>query len=174
MILLKQTKESYDNGILLTGIIILLLFAGSTSMEAQEDPPRPPSITVTGDLSFGAFYHGAAGGTVIISPAGARTSTGDIVLLGMGYSYSPARFNIYSNAGTIISILNGPDVQLSWSGFTMNLNIGTSFPASPFVNSNPYSVPTELTVGATLTVGNSVSNPPGTYTGSFNITLVVE
>ena len=98
MILLKQTKESYDNGILLTGIIILLLFAGSTSMEAQEDPPRPPSITVTGDLSFGAFYHGAAGGTVIISPAGARTSTGDIVLLGMGYSYSPARFNIYSNA----------------------------------------------------------------------------
>ena len=174
MILLKQTKESYDNGILLTGLIILLLFAGSTSMEAQEDPPRPPSITVTGDLSFGAFYHGASGGTVIISPAGARTSTGDIVLLGMGYSYSPARFNIYSNAGTIISILNGPDVQLSWSGFTMNLNIGTSLPASPFVNSNPYSVPTELTVGATLTVGNSASNPPGNYTGSFNITLVVE
>ncbi len=56
----------------------------------------------------------------------------------------------------------------------MNLHIGTSQPPSPFVNTNPYSVPTELTVGATLTVGNSASNPPGTYTGSFNITLVVE
>ncbi len=41
---------------------------------------------MTGDLSFGAFYHGAVGGTVTISPSGARTSTGDIVLLGMGYS----------------------------------------------------------------------------------------
>jgi hypothetical protein len=92
----------------------------------------------------------------------------------MGYPYSPSRYNINSNAGTVISILNGPDVQLAWSGYSMNLHIGTSLPASPFVNTNPYSVPTELTVGGTLTVGNSISNPPGTYTGSFNITLVVE
>ncbi len=170
----KNKKESNDKWILLKGIIITLLFTGSAVLKAQEDPPRPPSVTVTRDLSFGAFYHGSAGGTVTISPAGVRTSTGDIVLLGMGYSYSAARFNINSNAGTIINILNGPDVQLSWSGFTMNLHIGTSFPTSPFVNTNPYSVPTELTVGATLTVGSSASNPPGTYTGSFNITLVVE
>jgi len=170
----KKTKECFNNRILYTGIIIILLFAGPVELKAQEDPPRPPSISVTGNLSFGAFYHGTAGGTVIISPAGGRTSTGDVVLLSMGYSYSPARFNINSNAGTIINILNGPDVQLIWSGFSMNLHIGTSLPASPFVNTNPYSVPTELTVGATLTVGNSASNPPGTYTGSFNITLVVE
>ena len=170
----KQKKECSDKRIFLKGIVIIMLFAGSTVLNAQEDPPRPPSISVTTDLSFGAFYHGASGGTVTISPAGIRTSTGDIVLLGMGYPYSPARYNIYSNAGTIISILNGPDVQLTWSGFNMNLHIGTSFPASPFVNTNPYSVPTELTVGATITVGNSASNPPGTYTGSFNITLVVE
>jgi len=174
MILLKHKKECNDKWILLTGIVIILLFAGSSVLKAQEDPPRPPSIMITGDLSFGAFYHGVAGGTVTISPSGARTSTGDIVLLGMGYPFSPSRYNIYSNAGTIISILNGPDVQLTWSGFTMNLHIGTSLPGSPFVNTNPYSVPTELTVGATLTVGNSASNPPGTYTGSFNITLVVE
>ncbi len=174
MIIFNQEREGNDKWILLKGIFILILFAYSAALKAQEDPPRPPSVTVTGDLSFGAFYHGAAGGTVTISPEGVRTSTGDIVLLGMGYSYSAARFNINSNAGTIINILNGPDVQLSWSGFTMNLHIGTSSPASPFVNTNTYSVPTELTVGATLTVGNSASNPPGTYTGSFNITLVVE
>jgi len=170
----KQKKECSYKRIFLKGIVIIMLFAGSTVLNAQEDPPRPPSISVTTDLSFGAFYHGALGGTITISPAGIRTSTGDIVLLGMGYPYSPARYNIYSNAGTIISILNGPDVQLTWSGFNMNLHIGTSFPASPFVNTNPYSVPTELTVGATITVGNSASNPPGTYTGSFDITLVVE
>jgi hypothetical protein len=155
-----------------TGIIIL--FAASTEIKAQEDPPRPPSITVAADLGFGAFYHGAAGGTVTISPAGSRTSTGDIVLVGLGYPFSPALFNVYSNAGTVISILNGPDVPLTWSGYSMNLHIGTSFPVSPFVNPNPYSVPTELTVGATLTVGDALANPPGTYNGTFNITLVIE
>ena len=155
-----------------TGIIIL--FATSSEVKAQEDPPRPPSITVSQDLSFGAFYHGAVGGTVSVSPAGSRTSTGDIVLVGLGYLFSPASYNIYSNAGTVISILNGPDVPLTWSSYSMNLHIGTSLPASPFVNPNPYSVPTELTVGATLSVGNVLANPPGTYTGTFNITLVIE
>jgi len=153
---------------------IILLFAVSPEIKAQEDPPRPPSITVAQDLSFGAFYHGAVGGTVSVSPAGSRTSTGDIVLVGLGYLFSPARYNVYSNAGTVISILNGPDVPLTWSSYSMNLHIGTTLPLSPFVNPNPYSVPTELTVGATLTVGNALANPPGTYTGTFNITLVIE
>ena len=153
---------------------IILLFAASTEIKGQEDPPRPPSITVAQDLSFGAFYHGAVGGTVSVSPAGSRTSTGDIVLVGLGYLFSPARYNVYSNAGTVISILNGPDVPLTWTSYSMNLHIGTTLPLSPFVNPNPYSVPTELTVGATLTVGNALANPPGTYTGTFNITLVIE
>ena len=153
---------------------IILLFAVSPEIKAQEDPPRPPSITIAQDLSFGAFYHGAVGGTVSVSPAGSRTSTGDIVLVGLGYLFSPARYNVYSNAGTVISILNGPDVPLTWTSYSMNLHIGTTLPLSPFVNPNPYSVPTELTVGATLTVGNALANPPGTYTGTFNITLVIE
>ena len=155
-----------------TGMI--LLFAASTEIKAQEDPPRPPSITLTTDLGFGAFYHGALGGTVTITPAGSRTSTGDIVLIGLAIPFSAAHYNVYSNPGTVISILNGPDVPLTWSGYSMNLHIGTSFPASPFVNTNPYSIPTELTIGATLSVGNALANPPGTYSGTFNITLVVE
>jgi len=170
----RPNKVWIQERILLTGIVIIYFFAGSSELKAQEDPPRPPSISVTSDLSFGAFYHGAAGGTVTITPAGSRTSTGDVVLLGMGYLFTPSRYNVYSNAGTVISILNGPDVQLTWSGYSMNLHIGISNPASPFVNSNPYSVPTELTVGATLSVGNSMANPPGTYNGTFNITLVIE
>lgn len=154
--------------------LIILTTVFLNNVRAQEEPPRPPSITATSDLSFGAFYHGALGGTVTISSDGTRSSTGDIVLLGMGYTYSPARYNVYSNTGTVLSVLNGPDVALTWSGFSMNLHIGTSLPVSPFITTNPYSVPTELAVGATLTVGPPASNPPGTYTGTFDITLVIE
>jgi hypothetical protein len=170
----KRHTGRFPGRFILIATGVMLLFARSTDIKAQEDPPRPPSITVAQDLSFGAFYHGAVGGTVSVSPAGSRTSTGDIVLVGLGYLFSPARYNVYSNAGTVISILNGPDVPLTWSSYSMNLHIGTSLPVSPFVNPNPYSVPTELTVGATLTVGNALANPPGTYTGTFNITLVIE
>jgi hypothetical protein len=152
----------------------LLLFGVSNEIKAQEPPPRPPEITLTTDLSFGAFYQGAVGGTISISPAGSRAATGDIVLLGLGYPFSAAHYNIYSNPGTVISILNGPDVPLSWGGYSMNLHIGSCEPVSPFVNTNPYAVPTELTVGATLTVGNPLANPPGNYTGTFDITLVLE
>jgi hypothetical protein len=171
---LKQHIVSFRRRFILMASGTILLFAASTEIKAQEDPPRPPSISLTMDLSFGAFYHGAAGGTVEITPAGSRTSTGDVVLLGLGYPFSAAHYNVYSNAGTVISILNGPDVSLTWGGYSMNLHIGTSDPVSSFVNSNPYSVPTELKVGATLTVGNSLANPPGTYNGTFDITLVIE
>ncbi len=170
----KRHTGRFPGRFILVATGVILFFAGSTEIKAQEDPPRPPSITIAQDLSFGAFYHGAVGGTVSVSPAGSRTSTGDIVLVGLGYLFSPSRYNVYSNAGTVISILNGPDVPLTWSSYSMNLHIGTSLPVSPFVNPNPYSVPTELTVGATLTVGNALANPPGTYTGTFNITLVIE
>ncbi len=169
----KEIRYHGKRPVFLTALIILTTVFLNNA-RAQEDPPRPPSITVASDLSFGAFYHGSAGGTVTISSDGTRSSTGDIVLLGMGYIFSPARYNVYSNAGTVISVLNGPDVALTWSGFSMNLHIGTSLPVSPFVNTNPYSVPTELAVGATLTVGPPAANPPGTYTGSFDITLVIE
>lgn len=155
-------------------VVVFILLASSVKINAQEPPPRPPTITLINNLSFGAFYQGTSGGTVSISPAGIRTSTGDIILIGLGYPFSAAHFNVYSNPGTVISILNGPDVPLTFGGYSMNIHIGTSDPASPFVNSNPYTIPTLLSIGSTLTVGNPAANPPGSYSGTFEITFVFE
>ena len=170
----KQFTAPVRKWFMLITAVVLLLAHISFEVNAQEMPPRPPSVTLVRNLSFGAFYTGASGGTVSISPAGMRTSTGTILLLGLGFPFTSAQFNIYSNSGTVISILNGPDVPLSWSGYSMNLHLGASNPASPFVNSNPYIVPVQLTIGATLTVGSSAINPPGSYSGTFEITLVIE
>jgi len=51
------------------------------------------------------------------------------------------------------------------------LHIGSSNPASPFVSTVPYTVAIPLYIGGILTVGNSAANPPGSYTGTFNVTL---
>lgn len=159
--------------ILVIPALILLALPG---LKAQEAPPRPIRIYPTAQtLSFGAFYHGALGGSVIIDPSGTRSSTGDIVLLGLSFPYSAAMFEVHAHPGTIIAILNGPDVPLigSPSG-SMNLRIGSSIPASPFVSNVQFSTGIPLYIGGTLTVGNSVANPPGSYTGTFEITIVRE
>lgn len=146
------------------------------SIAAQEPPPRPITVTATGQaLSFGAFSQGAFGGTVSITAAGSRSSTGDVVLLNLGYSFSSAQYKIVANPGTVISLLNGPDVSLPGSnGGSMNLHIGNSSPISPFVTTAVPPTPTLLNVGGVLTVGSPVSNPPGSFTGSFNITFIQE
>ncbi|MCX6260483.1 MAG: DUF4402 domain-containing protein [Bacteroidia bacterium] len=157
-------------------IPVVLIYSLSPELKAQEPPPRPIRIDVTAQgLSFGAFYHGAVGGTVVILPSGSRSSTGDVVLLGLGYPFSAALFQVHANRGTVISILNGPDAVLTGipSG-TMSLHIGSSNPSSPFVSNVNYNIAIPLYIGGTLTVGNSAANPPGSYTGTFDITLVRE
>ena len=160
-----------DTGINLRRILILLLvlffYAGVQQVIAQEDPPRPIVVTATAQsLAFGAFYHGPAGGSVSVNPAGTRSSSGSVVLLGMGYIFSAAMFEIVGNPGTVISLLNGPAVSLPGSnGGSMTLSIDLPV---PFALSNSYPVPTYLTIGGTLTVGSSGTNPPGSYSGTFD------
>jgi hypothetical protein len=162
--------------VILKIIPVIFLFVTPGQLNAQEDPPRPVQITVTSQiLSFGAFYHGALGGTVIIGPDDSRSATGSVVLLGMGYSFSSALYEILANPGTIISVLNGDDAILTGdNGGTLTLHIGDSEPASPFVTTVPYGTITYLNVGGTLIVSTPGDNPPGNYSGTFDITLVQE
>jgi len=155
---------------------VLLLLPGPRELSAQEPPPRPIRINATAQtLRFGAFYLGASGGSVIIDPAGTRTSTGDVVLLGMGFPFSAALFEVRAHRGTVVGILLGPDVSLTGTpSGSMTLSIDSSNPISPFVSTVNFNVPIPLYIGGTLTVGNSAANPPGSYTGTFYVTIVRE
>ena len=156
-------------------MLILLLFSQFACIQVmgQEPPPRPLTITVSPQgLGFGAFTHGATGGSVVIAPDGNRTSTGDVILLNLGYAYSAALYEIDANAGTVISVLYGSGTTLTGSGGgTMTLTIGSSLPVSPFVTTAVPPAKTSFYLGGTLTVGNTGSNPPGNYTGTFLITF---
>jgi len=98
-----------------------------------------------------------------------------VVLLGLGYSYSSAMFEVHASRGTVISILKGPDVLLSGiPAGSMNLHIGNTNPGSPFVSNVSFNIAIPLYVGGTLSVGAPAANPPGSYSGSFYITIVKE
>jgi hypothetical protein len=138
---------------------------------AQEKPPKPMQVSTTQNLSFGAFIQGNIGGTVIVDPHGSRSVYGDLIPVNMGYQYLPAIFEIDANPGSLITIVFGPDVTLTGNhGGTLLLHVDTSLPHSPFVN--PIGSSTQVRIGGTLTVGNSIANPAGNYIGNFSITFV--
>lgn len=150
---------------------IMVMFIAYASY-AQEEPPRPLQVATFQNLSFGAIIQGATGGKVIIDPQGSRSVTGDIIPVNMGYSYYPAIFEIRALPGSLINIVNGPDVLLPGNnGGTLLLHIGNSIPNSPFINTKNPSSPIQVRIGGTLTVGNAIANPAGNYFGYFNITF---
>ncbi len=157
-------------------IMTFLVITPGVIISGQEPPPRPITVTVTAQgLSFGTFTQGAAGGTVTVTATGTRTATGDVVLLSLTPLHSSAMYEVVGNPGTLVSLLNGADVFLPGSnGGSIQLTIGASEPVSPFVITTLPPIATLLYVGGTLTIGSPALNPPGSYSGTFDITFIQE
>lgn len=158
----------------ITAALVLAAVFGNAQTPTDSLPGDPGGLYVytTQNLAFGAISHGNTGGTVIVGTDGSRNVTGDIVALNLGTQYYNAIFEIEAPPGSIVSITNGPDATLTGSnGGSMLLQLGNSYPATPF--STVVSPPsrTQVSIGATLTIGNNASAPPGSYSGTFYITF---
>ena len=169
-------KYDYKQNNIKTGVCVFLLL-NSGIVLAQEAPPRPISIYANPaqGLNFGTFSHGPTGGNVIIYANGTRSSTGDIVQLSSGTPFSPAIFEVEANPGTVVSIVNGPIIQLTGSnGGFLTMQLGASSTGSPFVTTIAPPGRTEVRIGGTLMVGSALANPGGNYSGSFMVTFIQE
>jgi len=159
-------------------VIILAMSGFFAALNAQPNPPRPVIITVNHSqpLAFGAFSPGISGGTVTVTPDGSsRIATGTVILINLGFIYTPAMFYVRANPGTVISLLTGPPATLTGSnGGSLSLQLDDTYPSSPFVISVPWQQQTTVLLGGTLTAGNIASNPPGSYSGTIDVTFVQE
>jgi hypothetical protein len=144
----------------------------SFSLSAQEKPPRPISVRVSTaqHLSFGPIIPTGADGKVTVTFNGFRTATGNVILPYISAIISPALFIVDAEPGTLINIVNGPNVQLSGSnGGTLILELGESSTGSPFITTG---TTTDVFIGGTLTVKSLLANPAGNYIGSFQVTFI--
>jgi hypothetical protein len=158
--------------ILLLSSITVISYGQGTPTDSLPGDPGALSVLNVQNMAFGAFSHGAMGGTLILSPSGARSVTGSVTALNLGISYLQAIFEIDAPEGSIISILNGPNATLTGSnGGSMILLLGSCSPGSPFIHTVASPARTAVSVGGTLVVGNAAANPPGTYSGTFYITF---
>lgn len=163
-------------------VLPVLLLTGLSSAAQRnllalgpENPPRPVVIYVNPaqGLQFGAFYQGATGGTVIVYPNGSRSTTGSVIQANQGISFSPAIFEVDAEPGTLVTIVNGPDVTLNGSnGGSITLQIGSSDPVSPFIATEISPGRTQIRIGGTLILTSPLANPPGNYNGTFLVTFI--
>ena len=155
--------------------ILQLLFIISVSgIYAQEMPPRPMTVSMVQDMSFGAFSPGDSGGDITLSPFGLRISSGSVILVNLAYPYFEAIFEVDANPGTLVSLLFTTTVITGNNGGSMLLQTGGSEPASPFVATAIPPGKTQIHIGGKLTVGNPLANPAGNYSGVFPIIFVQE
>jgi hypothetical protein len=158
-------------------LLILFLIAGS-AIRAQVVPPQPPRpIAVYADpqqgLIFGTVFRGNTGGTVIVYPDGSRSVTGDIVQSNIGVPFSPAIFEVEAIPGTVVTIMNGPDIILTGSnGGSVSLHLEGSSTGSPFITLAVPPMRTTVRIGGTLTIGGPLASPSGAYSGIFSVTFI--
>lgn len=158
---------------LLVAVWLTCISMFSVAQIPTDSLPKDPgriSVYSIQNLNFGSIYQGSSGGTVIVSPNGARSVTGSVVAINQGSAVFPAIFELEAPAGVLITIQNGADVPLAGSnGGTMSLHLGTSNPVSPFTSMVAPPGRMQVTIGGTLTVGNSTTSKPGNYNGTFSI-----
>ncbi len=166
----------FSKTILLT-FLLLVLFTGlkaQTSVNAKASAEVIMALTANelASLNFGRFSPESAGGQIILTPDGVRTSTGTVAL--SGGTFNPAMFYIsgQSEAAVTITLPSAPAVLTNpETGKTMEVGDWTSNPAQGLgagVLTNGW---LNIAVGATLKVGNRTTNPVGIYTGNYAVTF---
>lgn len=170
----RNIRQSFIKILLVSvlGFISVHSFAQGDPTDSLPGDPGGLTVYTVQNMSFGAFTNESIGGTVIMYNNGSRSVTGSVIPLNLGISYFQAIFDIDAPIGSIISIMNGTDAILTGSnGGSMSMHIGNSDPSSPFITVVTQPTRTQVSIGGTLSVGNSVSTPPGTYNGTFYITF---
>jgi hypothetical protein len=153
--------------------------ADSAVVDAQVAIVERGEFIKVEDLHFGAVIPSGTAGTVVVTPAGGRTATGGVTLY--GNAHHPAEFagRKPNNGNAPVRIRVGSNtIQLTGPGAPMTVRLfrGNTNPTTAFtINPRNYQVnPTtagafELRVGATLDV--NANQAPGTYTGTWTLTL---
>lgn len=146
---------------LATALALAACLFGVPAAQAQ-------AISNSGALSFGAFVAGV-GGSVVMTPNGGRSRTGGVMLFPQG-SATAAQFNVTGlplSSYRITLPANGTVVLSDGNNHSMAVNGFVSDPGTTGTLS--LGGTQSLRVGATLAVG--AAQPPGSYTGSFAVTV---
>ncbi|HCC71877.1 MAG TPA: hypothetical protein DEQ09_12115 [Bacteroidales bacterium] len=141
----------------------------SANANASATIVTPIAIANAADMNFGNIAVIATGGTVILTPAGARSVTGDVTLPAVTGTVSAASFNVTGQANFTYSITL-PAAAITITNGTDNMDVDTWTSTPTPTGTLDGGGAQTLNVGATLTVAGGESS--GLYTGGpFTVTV---
>jgi hypothetical protein len=163
---------------LLISTLVLAFISFSTTSYSQEIATAtatatvitPISILKNADMNFGNIaVQSATGGTVVLDPAGTRTSTLGVTLPSANGTVSAAAFTVTGSGNSTYAITLPSSVTLTHSGGVETM-AASSFTSNPSATGALSSGTQDIAVGATLTV--AAGQLAGVYTsGSFDVTV---
>ena len=157
----------------LTMVISPLLAQTNVLGKMEVEVAIPVTAVETELLNFGKVIPEAGGGNIKISANGERTSTGSVTLL--DDTYSAGRFVVSGMPSSLVSIVlpqipqkmilaNGSS-EITVDDFVSDVPIG-----GQVVRQNDGKA--EVSIGATLYLGNGLSNPAGYYSGTYEVVFM--
>lgn len=156
--------------------VVMLAFATSTFAQlsatatATATIVTPLSITNTANMNFGNVAVGGALGTVVLTPAGGRSTTGGCALPTVAGTVTAASFDIVGEPGTSYGITLPAGATTITSG-TDNMTVDTWSGSIASPSTLPVGGTETLNVGATLHVG--ANQPTGTYVSGTPFTVTI-
>jgi len=151
-------------------VAILLIVGFSTNVFAQATTTAsttativtPIGISKTVNMNFGNVATNGAIGTVVLTPAGTRTSTGGITLPATAGTVTAASFAV-TGSGSYTYTISLPSSPIALSGTTEGVTVGA------FV-SNPAPTGTLSTGAQTVNVGATLNIPASTAADTYKNT----
>lgn len=142
--------------------------AATASANATATVVTPIGISKSADLLFGKFVANN-GGTVVMATNGTRTATGGVVLFNQSSTSNAASFAVTGEGSYTYAITLPGDGTVNLSDGASHSMALNSFVSNPSGTGTLTSGAQTLLVGSTLTVSNAQA--PGSYTGSFNVSV---
>ena len=157
--------------ILFSGVSVISSAQVKATATASSTIVTPIGITKTVDMNFGnVAINSTTAGTVVLAPAGTRTSTGGVTLPATAGTVAAAEFNVTGADNYTFSItLPSTSHEIKSGSNTMSVTGFTSTPTPTGTLSATGSA--TVKVGATLNV--SAGQAAGTYTSvtPFEVTV---
>ncbi|HOT65285.1 MAG TPA: DUF4402 domain-containing protein [Dysgonamonadaceae bacterium] len=162
---------------LLASLFVMVL--ATQRVNAQTDPSATANATATivkaisitkgADLQFGKIIAASTAGTVVVTPTGSRSYTGEVVLFDTGSDHQAASFTASGLAGETYSLAFSATPLIGPSGSTPMTIAGFVHSATGTLDASGKET---FSVGGTLNVG--ANQTPGQYTGTFSVTAAHE
>jgi hypothetical protein len=166
---MKKIKKLIVFGVLLMAFTSTAFSQVSATSNASATIVGPIGISNTQEMNFGNVAVSATGGTVVLTPAGARSTTGGVTLPATTGTVTEAIFHVTGADGYSYAItLPSAALTITSGGNTMTVDTFTSSPSGTGSLSGGSE---DLSVGATLNVAGG--QPAGTYTSATPFTVTV-